>query len=131
MAKRVMLRMKAQGTTPAFVSLGNETAGGLLFPYGASYGQPDAFAKLARFYKAGPVPYGETPEGQRDFLYELFAGLKTVKDGAVIGDLYWDPVMIPADGVGWQVGSDNVVSNTTLFDFGGKALPALQAYADN
>ncbi|MBB5783460.1 glycosyl hydrolase 53 family protein [Nonomuraea jabiensis] len=79
----------------------------------------------------GPVPYGETPEGQRDFLYELFAGLKAVKDGAVIGDLYWDPVMIPADGVGWQVGGDNVVSNTTLFDFEGKALPALQAYADN
>ncbi|MFD0656072.1 glycosyl hydrolase 53 family protein [Thermocatellispora tengchongensis] len=227
---RVLRRMKAQGTTPQFVSLGNEIQGGLLFPYGKSWGQDDAFAKLGRFLKAGyravkdvspatqviihihdagdddeyewffgelekqgvpydligssyypywtkkdvatvlgffdrvsarfgkkimvmetginwnpvthdgiegqlldngPVPYGETREGQRDFLYELFAGLKSVPDGKVIGDLYWDPVMIPADGVGWQVGAENVVSNTTLFDFDGRALPAMDAYRYN
>ncbi|MER6005665.1 glycosyl hydrolase 53 family protein [Nonomuraea angiospora] len=222
-------RMAAQGTPPAFVSLGNEMQGGLLFPYGYSY-TADGAPALARFLKAGyratkevspdtqviihitdagdydeyrwffgllnrlgvpydligssyypfwtrrdiptvvqffdtisrefnkkimvmetginwnpvtheglegqlhdngPVPYGETPAGQRDFLYELFAALKSVPDGAVIGDLYWDPVMIPAPGVGWEVGEPNFVSNTTLFDFTGRALPALDAYRYN
>lgn len=54
----------------------------------------------------GPVPYGETPEGRWDLLYELFAGLKVRQDGAVVGALYRDPVMIPAGGGGWQVGGD-------------------------
>lgn len=90
-----------------------------------SYGQP------GQLPNNGPVPYAETPAGQRDFLYELFAGLKSVPDGNVIGDLYWDPVMIPAAGVGWEVGQPNVVENTTLFDFGGRALPGLDAYLYN
>ncbi|QCB20689.1 hypothetical protein E5N77_01685 [Streptomyces sp. SS52] len=59
---------------------------------------------------------------------DLFAQLKRVAGGAVLGNLYWDPVMIPAPGVGWEVGGPNVVSNTTLFDFQGRALPALAAY---
>ncbi|MDT0319021.1 hypothetical protein RNC47_11810 [Streptomyces sp. DSM 44918] len=46
----------------------------------------------------------------------------------MVGDISWDPVMIPAPGVGWEVGQPNVVSNTTLFDFQGRALPALRAF---
>ncbi|TWD82580.1 arabinogalactan endo-1,4-beta-galactosidase [Kribbella amoyensis] len=90
-----------------------------------SYGEP------GQLENGGPVPYPDTPQGQRDFLYELFAGLKSVPDGNVIGDLYWDPVMIPAEGVGWEVGQPNVVENTTLFDFTGRALPGLDAYLYN
>ncbi len=224
--RSIMQKMKNQGTTPAFVSLGNEMQAGILFPYGGV----DHFDQLARFLKAGyravkevspstqvilhlddagnddkynwffgecqkygipfdvigasyypfwtrkdvptvvgffnrvhatfakpimvmetgfnwnpvtadgvpgqlvdngPEPYPMTPQGQHDFLVELFAGLKSVDDGAVIGDLYWDPVMIPAPGVGWEVGQPNVVSNSTLFDFSGRALPAFGAYRDN
>ncbi|MDT0268689.1 glycosyl hydrolase 53 family protein [Streptomyces sp. DSM 44915] len=76
----------------------------------------------------GGVSYPETPQGQHDFLVDLFGQLGQVGDGAVRGAIYWDPVMIPADGVGWEVGQPNVVSNTTLFDFDGRALPALRAY---
>ena len=90
-----------------------------------SYGQP------GQLPDNGPAGYPQTPAGQRDFLYELFAGLKSVPDGKVIGDLYWDPVMIPAPGVGWEVGGANVVENTTLFDFSGRPLPALDAYRFN
>ena len=75
--------------------------------------------------------YQSSPAGQRDFLYELFNGLKTVKNGSVIGDLYWDPVMIAVPGVGWELGGPNVVSNSTLFDFNGNALPALKAFRYN
>ena len=75
--------------------------------------------------------YQSTPAGQRDFLYECFNDLKTVNNGSVIGILYWDPVMIAVPGVGWELGGPNVVSNTTLFDFKGNALPALKVFQYN
>jgi hypothetical protein len=40
--------------------------------------------------------------------------LKTANNGRVIGDLYWDPVMIEVSGVGCELGAPNVVSNTTF-----------------
>jgi arabinogalactan endo-1,4-beta-galactosidase len=49
----------------------------------------------------------------------------------MIGDLYWDPVMIEVPGVGWELGADNVVSNTTLFEFNGNALTSLKAFKYN
>lgn len=75
--------------------------------------------------------YPSSPSGQRDFLLECFSGLKSASGGCIIGDLYWDPVMIEVEGVGWELGADNVVSNTTLFDFQGNALPALDAFKFN
>lgn len=75
--------------------------------------------------------YPSSPAGQRDFLYECFNGLKSVNNDNVIGDLYWDPIMIAVPGVGWELGQPNVVSNTTLFDFNGNALPSLNAFKYN
>ena len=83
--------------------------------------------------------YGETKEGQRAFLTELYAKLKQVAGGRCIGDLYWDPVMI-YDGrkykIGWAVNDSgytqgNVISNSTIFDFSGKALPGQLAMKYN
>ncbi|WP_431088831.1 glycoside hydrolase family 53 protein [Paenibacillus sp. 8b26] len=238
----IMQSMKAQGTTPEYVSLGNEMQSGLLYPFGkiedaTSENWDHNWDHLARFLKAGSqavkavspstkviihlddagnynkyydffdqlnlyqvdydiigpsyYPYwtkktvsqlvdflndigqkyekdimimetgfnwnptlpdnspgqlvdnGPYPasmssrEGQRDFMYELFNGLKSVNNGRVIGDLYWDPIMIPAPGLGWAIREaddlpgKNVVSNTTLFDFDGKALPVFDAYRYN
>jgi arabinogalactan endo-1,4-beta-galactosidase len=224
----IMNRMKAQGTTPEYVSLGNEIGGGLLKPDGAStnfsqmgelinqgynavkavssstkvvlhledagnndkydwffggcatYGvkydiigasyypfwtkktvaqlktwaeyvstkyQKDILVmetgynwnpalpdgKAGQLSDNGPYNniYSSSPEGQKDFLYECFNGIKSVKNGRVTGDLYWDPVMIEVPGVGWELGADNVVSNTTLFDFSGNSLPALKAFKYN
>lgn len=225
---KFMNRMKAQGTIPEYVSLGNEIAGGILKPDGASgdfsqmadlmkqgYNAVKAVSPLSKvilhlddagnrdkydwffgacitygvqydiigasYYpfwtkktvsqiiewanyesskfskdimimetgynwnptlpdgKAGQLSnngpydgiYSSSPEGQRDFLYECYNGLKSVTNGRIIGDLYWDPVMIEVPGVGWELGADNVVSNTTLFDFSGNALPALKAFRFN
>lgn len=223
-----MNRMKAQGTTPEFVSLGNEIDGGLLEPDGSS----DNFSQMADLLKHGYnavkaispstkvilhlqdagdsakydwffgscVTYGvqydiigasyyqfwnkktvqqiiewanyvsskfqkdiiimetgfnwnptlpdgkpgqlldngpyntvypSSPEGQKDFLFECFNGFKCVSNGRIIGDLYWDPIMIEVPGVGWELGGDNVDSNETLFDFNGNALPALRAFKFN
>ncbi|MDR0959930.1 MAG: glycosyl hydrolase 53 family protein [Propionibacteriaceae bacterium] len=54
--KDLMDRMIAQGTTPDYVSLGNETRSGMLFPYG-TIGNWD---NLARFYNAGAAAVRET-----------------------------------------------------------------------
>lgn len=56
---------------------------------------------------------------------------KKSKDGCVLGDVYWDPVMIEVSGVGWELGADNVVSNTTFFDFEGHVNEVLDAYKYN
>lgn len=75
--------------------------------------------------------YPSSPQGQKDFLLELFNSIKTVDQGQVLGDIYWDPVMIAVPGVGWQLGAPNVVANTTLFDFNGNALISLDAFKYN
>jgi len=225
---KFMTRMKQQGTVPEFVSLGNEIAGGIVLPDGASSnfarmseylnkgsdavkavspsakvvlhvddgGNKDKYdwffgncntngvrydiigasyypfwtqktvgqivdwadyisakydkdilimetgynwnptlpdGKTGQLANNGPynIKYNSSPEGQRDFLYEVFSGIKNVKDGRLIGDIYWDPVMIEVPGVGWELGADNVVSNTTLFDFSGNALTSLKAFKYN
>lgn len=81
----------------------------------------------------GPYPAGmSSPEGQRDFMAELLAAMKATP--RVLGLLYWDPIMIANPKVGWALkeGSGepgpNVVSNTTLFDFQGRALPVLDIW---
>lgn len=91
----------------------------------------------------GNESHESSPQGQKEFLDELFNGIRNSENNCIIGDLYWDPVMIAYDGVGWAMergeaedgsedkAGDNVVSNTTLFDFEGKALPSLNSFRDN
>ena len=75
--------------------------------------------------------YGETQNGQRAYLTELYSKLKTVSGGRCIGVSYWDPVMIYDGGtgkIGWAVNEEtdstetNVVPNSTLFDFNGRSV---------
>ncbi|PRY02561.1 glycosyl hydrolase 53 family protein [Allonocardiopsis opalescens] len=220
--------MVDQGTPPAYVALGNETAGGLLHPYGGSWQEGGSLDVMADFFTAAsqavhdtlpdaqviihlddagnrdkyewyfgelerrgvpydvigssyypywtqldvetvapffqwanerfdkPVmimetgfnwtplthegregqlndngPYGEDPISQRDFFRELFAAVKALPPGTVIGDIYWDPIFLGVPGAGWEVGQPNYVSNSTVFDFDGVALPVFQAYREN
>jgi arabinogalactan endo-1,4-beta-galactosidase len=81
----------------------------------------------------GPYPASmSSPEGQAAFVDELLGALR--RTDRVLGVLYWDPVMIEAPGIGWAVrdadgkAGPNVVSNTTLFDFQGRALPVLDTW---
>ena len=83
--------------------------------------------------------YGESQNGQRAFLTELYAKLKTVLGGRCVGDLYWDPVMIHSKEwkIGWAVRESddytdsNVVPNSTIFDFDGKAVEGQKAMRSN
>ncbi len=84
--------------------------------------------------------YPPTPTGQKGYLADLYNGLKSVKDGACIGAVYWDPLMIHIENPdeantslsGWAIRESddktdvNVVENSTLFDFNGYALPSLK-----
>lgn len=224
--KDFLEKMVAQGTSPEFVSLGNEVQAGLLYPYGAceNMGQmcglfsagakavheitPDAkviihtasggdiagcnwlfgeleshdvdydiigasyypfwtdkhmsddiipwakslsktFKKPIIFMECGYAwhptlpdgvkgqishngPYNDmTKLGQKNFMLEVFSQIKANPDANIIGVLYWDPIFIEAGDAGWAVGGDNVVSNTTLFDFQGNALEVFDAYIYN
>jgi arabinogalactan endo-1,4-beta-galactosidase len=95
---------------------------------------PNGFA--GQLSDNGPYPAEmSSPQGQHDFLDNLFQALKG--NGRVLGLLYWDPIMIATPGVGWAVResdgkpASNMVSNTTLFDFSGHALPALDVWRDH
>ena len=77
-------------------------------------------------------PYGEFSKlGQRDFIADLSNSIKQAKSGRILGYIYWDPIYIEVPGLGWILGEKNYVSNTTLFDFDGKALPVLDAIKYN
>ena len=87
-------------------------------------------------------PYGDkttsSPELQRDFYVEVFNEMQSVEDGMCVGCQYWDPIMIYADGnTGFAFSEEtdrhvgNVIDNTTVFDFDGKALPVIHAYRLN
>ncbi|MGN0383016.1 MAG: glycosyl hydrolase 53 family protein [Eubacterium sp.] len=78
--------------------------------------------------------YESSPDGQKNFLKELFNGIKSVKNGRCIGAYYWDPIFVVQSGVGSYINETNdtvqtnVVTNTTLFDFEHRALPALDIF---
>jgi hypothetical protein len=73
----------------------------------------------------------------------LCESLRSVKDDRCIGFLYWDPLMIHVEAgdnsslSGWAYREsddgveENIVENTTLFDFDGKAIESLEAYAED
>ena len=84
--------------------------------------------------------------GQKGFMADVLNELKGVAPGYVnhvVGDLYWDPMMIHVEDPSgknatgwahwykWNTPDANVVENTTLFDFEGRALPVFDAYRYN
>ena len=84
-------------------------------------------------------------DGQKRYLTELFDNLTKTSSESCLGVLYWDPCMIHVEdpskensslsGWAYRESDDgvepNVVENTTLFDFDGRALPALEAFSIN
>ena len=85
-------------------------------------------------------------DGQKGFMAEVVNSQKgCVSDNGnrVLGDLYWDPMMIHVEDewgnnvTGWAMWAQwgtvdaNVVENTTFFDFDGKALPVFEVYRNN
>ena len=77
-------------------------------------------------------PYTDmTPSGQKNFILDLIHEIKLTENCRILGFLYWDPIFIEVPGLGWELGGDNVVSNTTLFGFDGEALEVFDAFKYN
>lgn len=77
-------------------------------------------------------PYNDmSREGQRRFLLEFTQEINNVASHRILGYIYWDPVYVNAPNCGWVSGGKNVTGNSTLFDFQGKVLPAIDAMKFN
>ena len=82
-----------------------------------------------------------TQDGHHGYMEALIKGLRSVENNRCLGFLYWDPLMIHVDDgkgkslSGWAYSEadnsvqKNVVENTTLFDFNGKAIKSLDAFS--
>lgn len=79
--------------------------------------------------------YPSTPIGQRNYMYDLVNTMKLL-DGLCVGCLYWDPVLVRQEGIGYALYDNdkarmNVVETTTFFDYDHNALPVMNAYKYN
>lgn len=85
---------------------------------------------------AAGIGYLMTPEGQYAFLRDLSAAVRAVPDGHGRGFIWWEPAWIPVPGSGWATEAGlaytgekgpggNEWANQALFDYNGRALPAL------
>ena len=99
-------------------------------PYGRYNGQNEGQLHL------NGTAYNEASrEGQKSFMQELQTVIKN--NSSIRGYYYWDPVMVEqkVDGTwiktGWVDGGENQVGNTTLFDYEGRPLPALDAIRED
>ena len=104
----------------------------LVMETGYNWGSPGQLANNGAYRKV----YPSSPEGQRDYIIELFNTVKSVRDGRCAGCLYWDPILVRQEGIGYALYGEglarpNVVETTTFFDYDHIALPVLGAYRYN
>ncbi len=80
---------------------------------------------------ADQLPDGSTwpasPAGQLAYFRALRSVFAEVPGGRGLGFMWWEPEWLP--GVGWEPGEANPNDNLTVFDFSGRPLPALAAFA--
>ncbi len=85
---------------------------------------------------AARIDYPMTAEGQSAFLRDLWDTVRGVPGGRGLGFIYWEPAWIPVPGSGWaspaalaftgeQGPGGNEWANQALFDYAGRANPAL------
>jgi arabinogalactan endo-1,4-beta-galactosidase len=72
--------------------------------------------------------YAATPEGQAANLRDVMNVVRAVPNGRGLGVFYWDPTWTAVPGNGWtprDPSQGNAWENQALFDFDGRALPAM------
>jgi arabinogalactan endo-1,4-beta-galactosidase len=75
--------------------------------------------------------YPFTPEGQRLVLRDIMSVVRAVPDGRGLGVFWWDATWTAVPGNGWDPtdpASGNGWENQALFDYSGRALPALDEF---
>jgi arabinogalactan endo-1,4-beta-galactosidase len=115
-----------------------------LFDLSARYGKPIALVETAYGFtleendheanifnasleQAGGYP--ATPRGQADALRDMFNVVAAVP--GTLGVVYWEPTWTAVDGAGWDPAdptSGDGWENQAVFDYSGRALPALRVF---
>jgi arabinogalactan endo-1,4-beta-galactosidase len=115
-----------------------------LFDLSARYGKPIALVETAYGFtleendheanifnasleQAGGYP--ATPQGQADALRDMFNVVAAVP--GTLGVVYWEPTWTAVDGAGWDPAdptSGDGWENQAVFDYSGRALPALRVF---
>ena len=94
----------------------------------------------SRAMSAGAVPWPCTPEGQVQFLKDLWDVIRRIPGDLCRGFIWWESAWLPVKGSGWATPAalaylhetgpgGNEWANQALFDYDGCALPALSAIA--
>jgi arabinogalactan endo-1,4-beta-galactosidase len=98
--------------------------------YAFTEGDDDNYSNIATQELMNPH-YPFTPEGQRTMLRDVMSVVRAVDGGRGLGVFYWDATWTAVKGNGWDntdPTTGNAWENQALFDFDGKALPALAEY---
>ncbi len=75
--------------------------------------------------------YPFSPEGQKRMLADIMTVVRRVPNGRGLGVMWWEATWIGVPGNGWNPSdptSPNNWENQALFDFTGRALPALDLF---
>ncbi|MFI5845517.1 arabinogalactan endo-beta-1,4-galactanase [Catenuloplanes sp. NPDC051500] len=97
--------------------------------YGFTLAEHDHETNIFNASLAATGGYPATPQGQSDALRDLL----TVVDGVpgALGVFYWEPTWTAVPGAGWDPAdpaSGDGWENQALFDYSGRALPALKVF---
>ncbi|HHW89809.1 MAG TPA: hypothetical protein GX745_02755, partial [Clostridiales bacterium] len=104
--------------------------------------RPDNYTGLVinKDFASKDMPYPFTPQGQAEYLRDLFLRIKNLKDKRGLGIYYWEPCWIPTPDGTWaspkareyiketHKGHGNEWANQALFDYNGKMNYALKIY---
>ncbi len=99
--------------------------------YGFTTAEDDATAQIFTADLAAAGGHPATPRGQADALRAVCDVVASVPGGRGLGVVYWEPTWTAVPGAGWDPAdpaSGNGWENQALFDFDGRALPALDVF---
>jgi arabinogalactan endo-1,4-beta-galactosidase len=98
--------------------------------YGFTTAENDHEANIFTQALADAGGYPATPAGQARALRDIFTVVAGVP--GALGVFYWEPTWTAVDGAGWDPAdpaSGDGWENQALFDYSGRALPALRVFA--
>jgi len=99
--------------------------------YGFTTAEQDAEPNIFTPALADAGGYPATPQGQSDALRDMFNAVAAVPGGHGLGVFYWEPTWTAVAGGGWDPAdpsSGDGWENQALFDYTGRALPALRIF---
>jgi arabinogalactan endo-1,4-beta-galactosidase len=99
--------------------------------YGFTTAEQDAEPNIFTQALADAGGYPATPQGQSQALRDMFNTIAALPDGQGLGVFYWEPEWTAVPGGGWDPtnpSSGDGWENQALFDYSGKALPALKVF---